>query len=102
MTVPFAGLGEAGVNARVALALLKLMCKDKVLRGTKPAILIGVASARLDGLHFGMVRLALLSLNHWVLDGGRSDAWLKHVLYCDAMGYSFRRAFYADYKVNRR
>lgn len=102
MTVPFAGLGEAAVCARVAIALVKRTRKGDDFRDLKPPILIGVTVARLDGLHFGSVRLALLSLSVWVEQKRRSEDWLAGVLYRDLMGYSIRRCYHDEYKANRR
>lgn len=101
-TQPFADMGEAAVCARVAIALVKKACKEWEVRDCKPPIIIGIVTARLDGHRFDMVRSALLSLNHWWLEGGSSQTWLQHVLYCDMMGYSFRRCYFTGYKAHRR
>lgn len=102
MTPPFANHGIAGVTARVCLAYLKEIRRQSEYRDLKPAILIGVAVARLDGLNFGVLRLALLSLNSALLSGRTSDAWLKEVLYREMIGETYRRCFYNAYKGNRR
>jgi hypothetical protein len=102
MGAPFAGLGEAAVCARVAIALVKFQRKNIIGREVKPLILIGMTVARLDGLRFATVRTALLSLSVWVEQGHRSDAWLKGVIYRDLMGYSLRRCYHEAYKANRR
>jgi hypothetical protein len=101
MTPPFSDMGEAGVCARVAIALVKRTRVRLDLRDTQPLILIGICVSRLDGLHFGSVRLALLSLSVWVEQKKRSEEWLSGVLYRDLMGYPIRRCFHADYKATR-
>lgn len=102
MTAPFVNCNLAATNARVALALIRQTRKREEYQDLKPAILIGITVARLDGLHLGVLRLALLSLNCALLEGRSSKDWLHDVCFRDMMGYSFRRCFYVDYKGNRR
>lgn len=102
MTPPFADLGEAGVCARVALALVRLERHRRAPDELQPLILIGCTVERLCGLQLGSVRLALLSLSVWVEQKRASDAWLKGVLMRDYYGFSIRRCYYAEYKANRR
>jgi hypothetical protein len=56
----------------------------------------------LKGLQLHTIRLALLSMGVWVMEGRRSDAWLAGVLMRDYYGFSIRRCYYAEYKENRR
>lgn len=102
MAPPFSDFGLAAVNARVAIALVKRERRLCPKKDISPLVLIGMTTARLDGLHIGELRLALLSLSVAVQSGRHSEAWLKDVIYRDLMGYSLRRCFYADYKGNRR
>jgi hypothetical protein len=102
MSAPFADVGLAGVTARVGLAYLRMIRAQVGKRDLKPSILIGISVGRLDGLEFGVLRLALLSLNSAVLGGVTSDAWLKEVLYHEMMGQTYRRCFYSAYKGTRR
>lgn len=102
MTQPFADLGEAGVCARIAIAWLKLVRKQGLPSDPNPQILIGIAVAKLDGLHLPTVRLALLSLSVWTEQKKQSGAWLAGVLMRDYYGFSIRRCYYAEYKANRR
>ncbi len=102
MAVPFGDLGDAGVCARVAIALLKRKMKRVRLGTISAPILIGMVTADLHGMAFPTVRSCLLSLNAYCLGGGRSSAWLTSVLYRDMMGYTIRRCLHDDYKANRR
>lgn len=102
MTAPFTDLGEAGVCARVAIALVKLERHRRAPDELKPLILIGCTVERLKGLQLDTVRLALLSLCVWVEHNRQSDAWLKDVLYRDHLRMSLRRCFYSEYKATRR
>lgn len=102
MSAPFGDLGDAAVCARVAIALLKLYCKDPVIRKARPAIVIGIATARLDNMAFPTLRSCLLSLNAFCLEGGTSAQWLTGVIYRDMMGYTIRRCLHDAYKAKRR
>ena len=102
MAAPFASNGEAGVAARVAIALLKRKIKRVHMGRVQAPILIGMVVADLEGLSFTMIRSALLSLNAHLLGGHTSSAWLTGVLYRDMMGYSWRRCYLDAYKANRR
>jgi hypothetical protein len=102
MTAPFEGLGEAGVCARVAIALVKRTRVKRDMRGVSPCILIGVCVSELQGLQFPTVRLALLSLSVWVEQKKQSDEWLRGVLYRDLMRFPIRRCFHDAYKATRR
>lgn len=102
MTPPFAEMGEAGVTARVAIAYLKSLRKIPQYHDCQPNILIGIACARIDGMRFDTLRLALLSLSVAVSGGVKSDAWLKDVCYRDLMQYTLRRCFFDAYKAQRR
>ena len=102
MSVPFAELGDAGVCARVAIALLKRKIKRVHLGKTSAPILIGLVTADLAGLSFPTIRSCLLSLNAFCLEGGTSSAWLAGVLYRDMMGFTIRRCLHDAYKASRR
>jgi len=102
MTSPFNDQGEAAVCARVAIAWVKRTRHQTLPDEPNPQILIGIAVARLDGLHFGSVRLALLSLSVWTGQKRPSKDWLTGVLLRDYYGFSIRRCYYAEYKANRR
>lgn len=102
MSAPFTDQGEAAVCARVALAWLRLQRKKRDMSDRSGLILIGIGVDQLRGLHFGTVRLALLSLAVWVGQHRQSQDWLKGVLMRDYYGFSIRRCYYADYKANRR
>lgn len=102
MTAPFADLGEAGICARVALALVKRERTRTLPHETNPQILIGMTVARLKGLYLPTVRLALLSLSVWTQQKKSSSSWLTGVLMRDMYGFSIRRCYYAEYKANRR
>jgi hypothetical protein len=90
------------VCARVAIAQIKLLCRDKVIRAAKPPIVIGIAVGLLDGLQFKSLRSAYMSLNVWCLENRKSFDWLTGVLYRDMMGYSIRRCYFDAYKATRR
>lgn len=102
MSAPFADLGEAAVCARVAIAMLRLLCKDKTMRSLTPSVLIGIASAKLDHAAFRSLRSCFLSLNACILGGGTSKQWLTGVIYRDMMGYTIRRCLSESYKAPRR
>lgn len=102
MTAPFSSQGDAAVCARVAIAILRLMCKDKELRQVKPSILIGVAVKRLEGLRFATLRSCFMSLNVSLIEGRSSKAWLTGVIYRDMMGFTIRHCLSETYKATRR
>jgi hypothetical protein len=102
MTAPFTGMGDAGVNARVVLAYLRMLRHRNGMHDVHAPILIGVAVAQLTGMQFNMMRLGLISLSVAIENGVTSDSWLKDVCYRDLMGYDFRRCFYDAYKGTRR
>lgn len=102
MTAPFSGLNDAGVCARVTIALLKRKIKRMRIGKISAPILIGMVTADLEGTEFRTIRSCLLSLNAWCLEARSSSAWLTEVVYRDMMGYTIRRCLHSEYKANRR
>lgn len=102
MTLPFADQGEALICARVALAIIKRERRRRLPDEVQPRILIGIATASLDGLRLATVRSALLSLSVWITEGRTSAAWLSGVAMRDWYGLPIRRCYFAEYKANRR
>jgi len=101
-TQPFTDLGEAAVNARVAIAYLKRINRQYDDHQVKPLILIGISVQSLTGLQFTTLRSCFLSLSVWIETGRLSKDWLRGVIYRDMMGYTLRRCLSDEYKGGRR
>lgn len=102
MTAPFTDQGEAAVCARVALALVRLQFRRRGAEGLHKQTYIWLATDAIRGLQLHTVRLALLSLNVWLISGRDTKAWLAGVLMRDYYRFPIRRCYYAEYKETRR
>jgi len=101
MSAPFSDAREPEICARVAMAWLRLVYRHGAYRSVSSAVLIGIATQKLDGLSFKSVRSCLLSLNAWCLDDRTSQDWLTGVVYRSRMGYTLRRCIHNEYKGTR-